>query len=70
MGLPPGSFENIRSVPVITYEKGAWVLHMLRKRLGNERFLKVLAELRRQYQFREVGTADLLDLVRNLLLRA
>ena len=37
---------------VITYEKGAWVLHMLRKRLGNDRFLKVLAELRKQYQFR------------------
>jgi aminopeptidase N len=52
---------------VITYEKGAWVLHMLRKRLGNERFLKVLAELRRQYQFRKVGTADRLDLVRKSL---
>jgi len=52
---------------VITYEKGAWVLHMLRKRLGNERFLKVLAELRRQYEFRGVGTADLLDLVKKSL---
>lgn len=52
---------------VITYEKGAWVFHMLRKRLGNERFLKVLSELRRQYQFRTVGTADLLDLVKKSL---
>lgn len=52
---------------VITYEKGAWVLHMLRKRLGNERFLKVLAELRRQYQFREASTANLLDLVKKSL---
>jgi hypothetical protein len=52
---------------IITYEKGAWVLHMLRKRLGNERFLKVLAELRRQYQFRPVGTADFLDLVKKSL---
>ncbi|MBZ5674729.1 MAG: hypothetical protein LAP61_10825 [Acidobacteriia bacterium] len=52
---------------VITYEKGAWVLHMLRKRLGNERFLKVLAEVRRQYQFRAMGTADLLDLVKKSL---
>jgi len=49
---------------VITYEKGAWVLHMLRKRLGTERFLKVLAELRRQYQFRPAGTADFLELVK------
>lgn len=52
---------------VITYEKGAWVLHMLRKRLGTERFLKVLAELRRQYESRAVGTADLLDLVKKSL---
>ena len=49
---------------VITYEKGAWVLHMLRKRLGNERFLKVLAELRGQFQFRSASTADFLDLIK------
>jgi hypothetical protein len=48
----------------ITYEKGAWILHMLRKRLGSDRFLKVLAELRRQFQFRSASTADLLDLVK------
>jgi hypothetical protein len=52
---------------VITYEKGAWILHMLRKRLGTERFLKVLAELRRQFQFRSVSTADLLELVKKSL---
>ena len=52
---------------VITYEKGAWILHMLRKRLGKERFLKVLAELRREYEFRAAGTADLLDLVKKSL---
>jgi aminopeptidase N len=40
---------------------------MLRKRLGTERFLKVLAEFRRQYQFRAAGTADLLDLVKKSL---
>jgi len=52
---------------VITYEKGAWVLHMLRKRIGNERFLKVLAELRKQYEFRGVSSADLLELVKESL---
>ena len=40
---------------------------MLRKRLGDERFLKVLGELRRQYEFRAVGTADLLELVKKSL---
>jgi hypothetical protein len=49
---------------IITYEKGAWILHMLRKRMGHERFLKVLAELRRQFEFRAASTADFLDLVK------
>lgn len=38
----------------ITYEKGAWILHMLRRRLGDERFLKMLAELRRRYEFKAI----------------
>lgn len=38
----------------ITYEKGAWIMHMLRRRLGDERFLKMLAELRRRYEFRDI----------------
>jgi hypothetical protein len=59
--------DSTEAYRVITYEKGAWVLHMLRKRMGTERFLKVLAELRRQYQFRPVGTADFLDLVKQSL---
>jgi hypothetical protein len=44
---------------VITYEKGAWILHMLRRRMGDERFLKMLAELRRRYEFRAVTTENL-----------
>jgi aminopeptidase N len=40
---------------------------MLRKRIGNERFLKVLAELRKQYEFRGVSSADLLELVKKSL---
>jgi Peptidase family M1 domain len=42
----------------ITYEKGAWIMHMLRRRLGDERFLKMLAELRRRYQFRIITTEE------------
>jgi len=40
----------------ITYEKGAWIMHMLRRRMGDDRFLKMLAELRRRYEFRTVTT--------------
>jgi hypothetical protein len=42
----------------ITYEKGAWIMHMLRRRLGDDRFLKMLAELRRRYQFRTITTEE------------
>jgi hypothetical protein len=43
----------------ITYEKGAWIFHMLRRRLGDEKFLKMLAEVRSRYQFRAFSTRDL-----------
>jgi len=42
----------------ITYEKGAWVFHMLRMRMGDAQFLKMLAELRRRYEFRSISTED------------
>jgi aminopeptidase N len=42
----------------ITYEQGAWIMHMLRRRLGDDRFLKMLAELRRRYEFRAVTTEE------------
>jgi aminopeptidase N len=56
-----GIFDAWRS---ITYEKGAWIMHMLRRRLGDERFLKMLAELRRRYEFRAVSTDDFRALVK------
>ena len=48
----------------ITYEKGAWVIHMLRRRMGDERFLKMLAELRRRFEFQAFSTGDLRSLAR------
>lgn len=47
----------------ITYEKGAWIVHMLRRRMGDERFTSFLREFCKEYrfrpataeQFREVG---------------
>ena len=48
----------------ITYYKSAWILHMLRRRLGDDRFLKMLAELRRRYDSRTVSTEQFLALVK------
>jgi aminopeptidase N len=41
---------------IITYEKGSWILHMLRRQMGDPQFLAMLAELRRQYQWKGVST--------------
>ncbi|MGE5568785.1 MAG: M1 family metallopeptidase [Rhodospirillales bacterium] len=41
---------------VITYEKGSWIIHMLRRRMGDQRFLEMLGQFRRKYQFQSVTT--------------
>lgn len=46
----PGAWHTI------IYDKGTWVMHMLRRRLGDERFLAMLGQLRRRYQYRAVST--------------
>jgi aminopeptidase N len=50
----------------ITYGKGTWIMHMLRRRMGDDAFFKLLAELRRRYEFRLVTTADFQALAREL----
>ena len=40
----------------ITYEKGSWIIHMLRRRLGDERFLSMLREICEQYRFSPIST--------------
>jgi hypothetical protein len=40
----------------ITYEKGSWIVHMLRRRLGDDRFLAMLAELAKRYRYSTVTT--------------
>jgi Peptidase family M1 domain len=50
----------------ITYGKGTWIMHMLRRRMGDDAFFKLLAELRRRYEFKLVTTADFQALAREL----
>jgi hypothetical protein len=42
----------------ITYEKGVWVLHMLRRLMGDQKFYALLAELRRRYEYKAVTTEE------------
>ncbi len=44
-------------IPVI-YGKGTWILHMLRRQLGDEAFLRMLSALRREYEDKSIGTEE------------
>jgi aminopeptidase N len=47
-----------RAWAAITYGKGSWILHMLRERMGDAKFLAMLAELARRYDRQEISTED------------
>ncbi len=40
----------------ITYDKGSWIMHMLRRRMGDEAFLKFLGEVRKRYEYKSITT--------------
>jgi hypothetical protein len=48
--------QEPRAWRTITYGKGSWIMQMLRARMGNERFLAMLAEIARRYDRREITT--------------
>ena len=50
--LTPAAYRTI------TYGKGTWVMQMLRRRMGDERFLDLLADLVKQYDHRELTTDE------------
>jgi hypothetical protein len=48
----PSAYRNI------TYGKGAWVMQMLRRRMGDQRFLAMLVEIVKRYDRRALSTED------------
>jgi len=42
----------------ITYGKGTWIVHMLRRYLGDRAFLAMLADVLKRYDHREMSTED------------
>ena len=41
---------------VIVYQKGTWIMHMLRRRMGDEGFLAFLREVANRYRFSPIST--------------
>ncbi len=50
--------DGVDAWRVITYCKGSWILHMLRRRLGDTAFLAMLAELRKRHEYKTVTTEE------------
>jgi hypothetical protein len=59
--------SQARAWRTITYEKGSWIIHMLRRRLGDERFLAMLGELCRRYRFQSISTEEFRKLAAEFL---
>jgi hypothetical protein len=50
------SSNNPSASFAVLYGKGTWIIHMIRRRLGDAQFLKMLAELRKRYEWQAVDT--------------
>lgn len=55
------SLLNPKSSSTTFYKKGAWVLHLLRERVGDEAFKKGVKNYLEKYQFKNVETEDFIN---------
>ena len=51
----------------ITYGKGSWILHMLRRRMGDQRFLAMLSEILKRYDHTAIDTEQFRKLAAEFL---
>ena len=54
LGYRLESSQNPEAWRVIVYEKGSWILHMLRRLMGDERFESFLGEVRRRFEWKNL----------------
>jgi aminopeptidase N len=49
-----------------SYEKGAWVLHLLRRKIGDEKFFTILRNFYKTYQNKNASTTDFIEMSENI----
>lgn len=69
LGVRLISSQNPNAWRVILYEKGSWIMHMLRVRLGDASFLRMLGELAKRKRFQSVSTEEWQQLAAEFLPR-
>lgn len=68
-GLRLQNSRNFAAWRTIVYDKGAWIAHMLRRRLGDALFMEMLAETTRRYRQRPLDTGELREIAAEFLAR-
>jgi hypothetical protein len=58
MGTRLESSQDPSAWRAVTYGKGTWIIHMLRRYLGDQRFFAMLTEVLRRYDHQEMSTED------------
>jgi hypothetical protein len=58
LGTRLESSQEPRAWRTITYSKGSWIMQMLRVRIGDQRFLALLAELSKRYDHKDITTEE------------
>jgi len=58
MGTRLESSQDPSAWRSVTYGKGTWIIHMLRRYLGDQRFFAMLAEVLKRYDHQEMSTED------------
>src|SRR5450432_3027950 len=67
LGTRLESSQEPRAWRSVTYGKGSWILQMLRQRMGDQRFLAMLAEIAKRYDRKEISTDDFRQLAAEFL---
>ena len=58
MGTRLESSQDPSAWRSVTYGKGTWIIHMLRRYLGDQRFFAMLTEVLKRYDHQEMSTED------------
>lgn len=48
--------NNPNAWSAVVYGKGTWIMHMLRRRMGDAAFLQMMTEMRRRYEWKSIDT--------------
>lgn len=59
--LAPNAWQSV------TYEKGTWIVHMLRRRMGDEKFFAFLHEICQRHRFNSISTEQFRELAEQFM---